>query len=398
MKKYLLLLSLSLILTACSNEEPEVTTESEDSEEVARLKEENEELKRQQVEEAQQEDEDTEKQSTENEETSKDEESSTDSEETEQGSTDRSSLVFDINSPEVQSQLIGTNNGDTEGNFKQNVITVGMSQTEVEEMYGPYDYTLESPYGIVPAVYGNLSVLYSEGAPFGEGSDLSSTDIDPSNNMVYEVHLFANASEDELMNALGEPYDIYNNVDGSKTYHYQGTGDDGGYFNTNAETSITPDGKTIGVIKRNIEDENPDDLTDTVKEDSYFEDQAHTEGFPVQLTEEDDYFIYDSLRGFISRTYLPLLADFYNGQDDEILNVTTGNALQNIQDNKSSGAFENYQNIVGTEISSIEQISENEYSITVTRSYSHSTSDGEQTTQVTYTILDTDGMLKVSGF
>lgn len=403
---YVLILSV-LVLAACgetednSSEEEGVAT-GESTNEMSELEEENEELRRQLEE---QDDEDGDSEATGEAESNgdpsepSDDSESTEAEDNQDDNTEgnRSDLVFDINSSEVLSQLIGTDSGNSEGNFEQDSITIGMSQTEVEEMYGAYDFTLESPYGIVPAVYGNLSVLYSEGAPSGEGEDLSSTDIDPNNNLVLEVHFFANVTEEKLIDALGEPDEIYNIVDGSTTYHYQGTGEDSRYFNTNADTSITPDGEVVGIVKRNIEDENPDDITNSANEGSYFGDEAHTEGFPVTLTEEDDYFIYDTLGNFIFRTYLNSLSDYYNDVDDEILNLTESSALQQVQENKESGYFQDYQSISGG-VLSIEQISENEYSVTVNRTYSHASSNGEETTQVTYTVVDTDDMLKVSNF
>src|SRR5699024_9190325 len=109
---------------------------------------------------------------------------------------------------------------------------------------------------------------------------------------------------------------------------------------------------------------NDDSTSNTANEGSYFGDDAHSEGFPVTLTEEDDYFIYDTLGNFIFRTYLNSLSDYYNEVDDEILNLTEGSAIQQVQENKDSGYFQDYQSISGG-VLSIEQISENEYSITV---------------------------------
>ena len=397
---------MSLVLVACGNEEePEATTENEDSEEVARLKEENEELKRQQAEEKQQEDEDPEEQSVENEETSKDEESSTDSEETEQVSTDRSSLVFDINSPEVQSQLIGTNNGNTEGNFKQDVITVGMSQTEVEEMYGPYDFTFYYQ-GSSPAFYGNLAVVYSELGPHGNGSDGSLSDVNPDNNIVDSIYYYADITEDELIDAFGEPTE---QDDGSKSmnglpfYIYEGETDDGKFYMTTANTFNTPEGERIGLIMRSVFDEDPNSAhenSNASSEGLYFEKFAHTEGFPVTITNEkdnvDDYYIYDTLTNF-TNDYIAYLVSYFNDESDDVINYVTGNALNKINANKASGNFSYHKNYYTTMISII-QTDIDQYEVTLDRTYSHATSDGQQTTQVTYTVLDTSDGLQVIDF
>src|SRR5699024_1753556 len=346
-----------LLLAACgNNEEPSTeeatATKGEDNSEITELEEENEELRRQ-LEEQDEEDgdgeatEETEAGSDDNGTGSSDTAEGTESEDNQDDHTEgnRSDLVFDINSAEVRSQLIGTRGGNPENNFEQNAITLGMSQTEVEEMYGPYDVALESPYGVAPAVYGNLSILYSEGAPFGEGDDLSSPNINPDTNIVMEVHFFANVNEEELINALGEPDEIYNIVDGSKTYHYQGTGEDGRYFNTNADTSLMADGEVIGIIKRNIEDEDPNaenKQSNASAEGLYFEKFAHTEGFPVTITNEkdnvDDYYIYDTLTNF-TNDYIYSLVAYFNDESDSVIDYVNGSALNKIESNKNSGNF-----------------------------------------------------------
>src|SRR5699024_9655802 len=96
------------------------------------MKEENEELKQQQAEQSKEqetEDEQTEEKS----ETSKDEEDSASVDDTDSETSDRSSLNFDIDSPEVQAYINKNDNYDEEGNFIQDAISIGMSQTRSEE-------------------------------------------------------------------------------------------------------------------------------------------------------------------------------------------------------------------------------------------------------------------------
>lgn len=309
-----------------------------------------------------------------------------------------SALLFDINSPEVQSQLLGTSAGNDQGTFEQDVITEGMTQTEVEELYGPYEFTFYSG-GASPAFHGNLGVVYSEGAPYGPGDDGSDSSINPDENYVEHVWYFAHITEEELINALGQP-DQYD--DGSRSmnglphYVYEGEGEDGRYFITGASTYNSPEGQRIGLIKREIFDEDPKEQASSDNGERYFEDY-YTEGFPIELTEEDDYFTYDTLRNFIFKTYLDSLADYYNDENDDVLSILEGNAMDKIQANKASGNFADHQNYPGTTVS-VQQISEREYQITVNRTYSHATSNGQETSQVTYTVLDTNGVLKITDY
>lgn len=407
MKKYILLISMMALIAGCSNEETaDTSSENEDSEEVARLKEENEELKRQQAEQEKE----TEQQEQENDASEDKSDTEPESQENKQenesdknNDNENSSAVnIDINSPEVQNQLITSNDVNNE-NFEQNAIQIGMSQTEVEELYGPYDFTFYSG-GASPAFYGNLAVVYSGLAPYGENNDDTSlSNIDPDTNYVESISYYAGITKEELFEAFGEPTD---QNDGSKTmnglpvYLYEGETESGRYYITGANTINTPEGERVGRIVRSEYDENPNTDNQSASQppsgDRYF-DEYYTEGFPVALTPEKDSYTYETMQGFIFITYLNSLSDYYNDKNEELLFITTGDALEQVQANKASGNFANYK-IAPGQLLSAEQISEREYRVTVERGYSHATSNGEQTTQVTYTIVDTDGMLKVSEF
>lgn len=397
-------LILLLIMTACSNDTENSETGSEESSEES--------SEEKNIENREKDDADT--ANTENQEESEagqSEEESEPADDTEEDKTGKqtaadradqsdssSDLMFDLNSPEVQAQLLGTSAGNEEGTFEQDFITEGMTQTEVEELYGPYEFTFYTG-GASPAFHGNLGVVYSERAPYGPGDDGSDSSINPDENYVEYVWYFAHIESNELINALGKP-DDYNDgsqsMNGLPYYVYEGEGDDGRYYITGASTYNSPDGERIGLIKREIFDEDPKEQASSDNGERYFEDY-YTEGFPVELTEEDDYFTYDTLRNFIFKTYLDNLADYYNDENDDVLSILEGNALDKIQANKASGNFADHQNYPGTTVS-VQQISEREYQITVNRTYSHATSNGQETSQVTYTVLDTNGMLKITNY
>lgn len=400
----MLFLILLLIMTACSNDTENNETASEESSEKS--------SEEKNIDNREEDDADT--TNTENQEESEagqSEEESEPADDTEEDKTGKqtaadradqsdssSDLMFDLNSPEVQAQLLGTSAGNEEGTFEQDFITEGMTQTEVEELYGPYEFTFYTG-GASPAFHGNLGVVYSERAPYGPGDDGSDSSINPDENYVEYVWYFAHIESNELINALGKP-DDYNDgsqsMNGLPYYVYEGEGDDGRYYITGASTYNSPDGERIGLIKREIFDEDPKEQASSDNGERYFEDY-YTEGFPVELTEEDDYFTYDTLRNFIFKTYLDNLADYYNDENDDVLSILEGNALDKIQANKASGNFADHQNYPGTTVS-VQQISEREYQITVNRTYSHATSNGQETSQVTYTVLDTNGMLKITNY
>lgn len=359
-------LILLLIMTACSNDTENNETASEESSE------ENSEEKN--IENSEKDDVDTANiENQEESEAGQSEEESEPADDTEEDKTGKqtaadqadqsgssSDLMFDLNSPEVQAQLLGTSAGNEEGTFEQDFITEGMTQTEVEELYGPYEFTFYTG-GASPAFHGNLGVVYSERAPYGPGDDGSDRSINPDENYVEYVWYYAHIESDELINALGEP-DDYNDgsqsMNGLPHYVYEGEGDDGRYYITGASTYNSPEGERIGLIKREIFDENPKEQASSDNEERYFEDY-YTEGFPIELTEEDDYFTYDTLRNFIFKTYLDSLADYYNDENDDVLSILEGNALDKIQANKASGNFADHQNYPGTTVS-VQQISEKE--------------------------------------
>lgn len=391
MKKYILLLSMMLVITGCSNEDnTEAANESEESEEIARLQEENEELKRQQAEQENEQD-SNEEQDEAGTETTNEDEDSTSIEDTESENNDRSSLIVDINSPEVQAYLNKNGNYDDEGNFIQDAISIGMTQSEVESLYGKHEFIIPSMSAEAAAVYENIAVLYEESGPAEPDNN-----IDPDNNKVSRILYYANITEDELFDSMGTPDEQLTNLANTQNYIYNSSSNEEWASIVLSEWDSS-EGLTIGTVS--VSNENPSSTAEDSKatdSERYF-DEYYTEGFPVTLTPEKDKFTYETMQGFIFKTYLNSLQEYFNNENDGVLEITTGDALNQVQNNKASGAFSNYQNYTG-QVLSAEQISEREYRVTVERSFSHASTDGEETAQITYTIVDTDGMLKVSDF
>ena len=84
-----------------------------------------------------------------------------------------------------------------------------MSQTKVEEIYGPHDtyYQLE---GANLAVYENVGILYSGNFPAGGEGGFS--DLNPDENYVKDVMIYLNLPHQTIVNAYGPPtvdYDEY---------------------------------------------------------------------------------------------------------------------------------------------------------------------------------------------
>ncbi|CAD2071649.1 hypothetical protein [Jeotgalicoccus meleagridis] len=370
MKKYLLLISLSLILTACNTDEPETTSENEESEEIARLKEENEELKKQQGEQSKEqetEDEQTEEKS----ETSKHEEDSASVDDTDSETSDRSSLIFDINSPEVQAYINKNDNYDDQGNFIQDAISIGMSQTEVEDLYGKHDFTMMDP-GSVAAVYENLAVLYSSQMPHGDGSDSTDSSIDPDSNSVEMILYFANITSEELKNALGSPDNQLQNLQGNQNYIYESNG----WGNLIFSETGTPDGTKIGTMRgREVNTANQE----TVNE----EDIPVTEA-PNPDAEIQDRMIYE---GAINE-YLGRLAQYYNydNYDNIYYYLKKGSAAYDkITANKASGNFTGHKT-ENVELVEMTDLGDGTVKLNANRVYSHDNSNGRRIANVDYIV------------
>lgn len=403
--------TLILILSACSDTNGEAASTEIESDSEATDLEKNETLRKELAEkenkelkaeleatEAEKEDSDAEStdKNTKDSNTEK-ENNESDTEETQKNN--RSELYFDLNDENVKNQFIGTEYGNEDGSFKQNVITEGMTQTEVEEKYGAYDFSMHVE-GAAPAIYGNLAVIYSQYYPYGTDGDPARADINPDTNYVQSVYYFADISPDEMIAILGEP-DDYNDgqksMNGLPYYVYSGTSTDGRYYTTGAETINLPRGNTVSIINRGIHDENPYDTETSSNADLYFShDNDESQSYPITLTTEDDSYKYEVFTNYMN-DYVPFLTAYYNGDSDDVLDYVTGNALSKLQENRASDYFADHENF-GVKMISLEQLSLQKYRITIERNYSHVNSSGPATTQITYTVVDGDGHLQITDF
>lgn len=103
-------------------------------------------------------------------------------------------------------------------------LTIGMSQTEVESIYGKHEteYQLE---GANLAIYGNVGVLYSQYFP--ATGDEFSAHINPDENFITDVWIYVNQPHSAILNAYGSPtldyddYELYG--PGEREMIYDGT-------------------------------------------------------------------------------------------------------------------------------------------------------------------------------
>lgn len=381
--------TLTLILSACSGTDDEVaSTEAVSDSEASDLEKENEALRKELAEKENKElkaeleaaeEENSDEQSDEKikkDSNSKKEKNESDTEDTQ--TANRAELYFDLSDESVKNQFIGTEYGNEDGSFEQNAITKGMSQTEVEEKYGAYDFTAYAS-GSAPAYYGNLAVVYSEYAPYGTDGEPARTDIDPDTNYVESVFYYAGISPDEMISILGEP-DDYNDGglshNGLPYYVYHGEGTDGRYYSTGAGTYDFPEGHIINIMKREIFEKDPSD--------------ENAESASVESVDAEYIEAY-------MKNYISALADYYNGDSRDARNYVTGNALSKIDENQASGYFADHEDL-GVIVLDIAEISSDTYSVTIERDYSHANSSGSATTQVTYTITDDDGYMQITDF
>lgn len=105
-------------------------------------------------------------------------------------------------------------------------LTLGMSQTEVENIYGKHEteYQLE---GANLAIYGNVGILYSQSVPASE----LATHINPDENFINDVWIYINEPHSAILNTYGPPtidfddYQLYG--PGDREMIYDGTRNNG---------------------------------------------------------------------------------------------------------------------------------------------------------------------------
>lgn len=352
------------MLTACSNEEPKVTTENEDSEEVARLKEENEELKRQQAEQSKEqetEDEQTEEKS----ETSKDEEDSASVDDTDSETSDRSSLNFDIDSPEVQAYINKNDNYDDEGNFIQDAISIGMTQTDIEALYGTHDFIIPSPSTEAAAIYENIAVIYEERGPYVADTN---SNINPDKNRVKRVLYFPNMTTDAVLNVMGKPDQQLENLMGTQNYIYEGESSNDEWGTVILSEHETPEGLKIGPL-------------------SVSNGELSSNGDNTSNASNDSDIDYEMIEAAVSG-YMYRLEPFYNYDEyPDILQEVQENspAYEKLVANKESGNFADHTTYdVDINLSSI--MENGMVLVDASRLYSHVNSSGQRVSRVHYIV------------
>lgn len=286
---------------------------------------------------------------------------------------------FDIHSDEVQQALFDSGSVKTENlTFSQDVITKGMSQSEVEERYGPYDWIYPG-HGSPVVIYGNLGVNYSEVFPYGTNDEQADEDINPDENIVEDVKFYAGLPYDEVVDALGAPdVDVYETeggpVSGLQLMEY--------VIEDKEESTITgtfwlhdnESGEKI--VDLMTVDEVPDHMEEsTVREPQESED----------VSEDEE----ERMKAFISN-YTDDLTNYYNNDEEDILTFTREESpnYEKISVNKASGNYRNHRTY-DVDVIDIKNNETNEYEVTVTRNYEHISSNGRRTTVVEYTIVNT---------
>lgn len=213
MKQTFLLMLFAVIIAGCGTETAESDTEESVEEAVVdedAVEEETEDntAEEEQDEKSAKEDEDEsdgeslEESEEENTESNQEEDDEQTEEEMAEEETDENQdAVGDSKYIDVLSQLFINEFFSGPDSYVPNEISLGMSQSEIESIYGVHDthYQLE---GANLAIYGNMALLYSEGFPAGDGGF---PDIDPDNNFVTDAMIYMNIPHQTVVNAYGEP-------------------------------------------------------------------------------------------------------------------------------------------------------------------------------------------------
>ncbi|WP_031544147.1 hypothetical protein [Salinicoccus luteus] len=321
---------------------------------------------------------------------STEESTNSENEEEEEGATDepndksnddmsnQNATSFDIHSDEVQQTLFSPSSIEEENlTFSQDVITQGMSRAEVEERYGTYDLISHGHGGPV-VIYGNLGVLYSNPQPFLP-NDQADKNTNPNKNNVEDVFFYAGLPYNEVVEALGEPdVDVYETeggpVSGLQLMEY---------VIEDKETSTV---KGVFWLHDNESGEKIVDTMIAVEEpDSADESTAQQpeESGDIDAEEEERITI------FIDAYIDDLMAYYNNGNEDILLSTReTSPNYEKISANRVSGNYRNHETYE-LNIKNITPAGGSAYEVTVSREYSHATSNGRRITEVEYSIVNT---------
>ncbi|WP_271396529.1 hypothetical protein [Salinicoccus roseus] len=286
---------------------------------------------------------------------------------------------FDIHSDEVQQALFSPSSVEEENlTFSQDVITQGMSRSEVEERYGTYD--LIYPGGGAPVViYGNLGVVYSDSRPFIPSKDPGDENTNPDENNVQDVFFYAGLSYNKVVEALGAPdVDVYETeggpVGGVQRMEYVIEDKEN---STVKGVFVLHDNKAgEEIVGRMMTIEEPDDADESTA-------QQPEESEDIDIEEEERITIF--INGYIDD-----LMDYFNNGSEDIL-MHTRETSPNYEKISANKASENYRNHETYElnINNITPAGGSAYEVTVSREYSHATSNGRSITEVEYSMVNT---------
>lgn len=306
-------------------------------------------------------------------------ESSEESANSENQKDGKNATLFDIHSDEVKKILFSSNSvKENHLTFSQDVITQGMSQTEVEEHYGTYDLIYQGHGGPV-VIYGNLGVNYSKTLPYGTNDEQADKDINPDKNIVEDVKFYAGLPYDEVVDALGAPdVDVYETkggpMSGLQLMEY--------VIEDKKNSTIT------GTFWLH-DNESGEKIVDLMTVDEVPDDAEDITAYHSKEAEDIDSKNKERLELFING-YIEDLMGYYNNGDKDILSRTreTSPNYKKISTNNASRNYINHETYE-LDIIDIKAVEENVYEITVSREYSHATSNGRNITEVEYSIVET---------
>lgn len=359
-----------MVLTACSNEEPEVTTENEESEEVARLKEENEELKRQQDEQENDAEHEDSKEST--------KDDITNNQETSESSDEKQ---------ETSSNTPLVSNDD--------YVNKILNQTDYISKYPQANTTDTEQYSMLVEEYiYRLAGYYNSGQKHAKDVFYYLEEGSTPYNTVIENQESGNFANYEIEEVLA--YQVFDIGDGNvivdtyRTYTHANTN---GVQGSDVTYIMNKDSyKVLGWIETDTYDISEDGhkhgtygLTSygDEQEDSNEEDVPATE-VPNPDAEIQDRKIYE---GAINE-YLGRLAQYYNydNYDNIYYYLKKGSAAYDkITANKASGNFTGH-NTENVELVEMTDLSDGTVKLNVNRVYSHDSSDGRRIANVDYVV------------
>ena len=286
---------------------------------------------------------------------------------------------FDVNSETVQQELFNLDQTEDSLSFSQDVITEGMTQTEVENLYGEYDLIYPG-HGIPIIIYGNLGVRYSESFT----DEAEEENVNPDENTVEDVFYFADTPYDEVISALGEPdTDVYETTEGPVggillMEYFLEEGDNStfkGQFNLHEDDN----GELIVDLFQIIEEPNDGEMLEPEDNQEYEVSELDVE----RMT-------------FFIETYIDSLMNYYNnGDSDQLLTMTREESpnFWSLEENQESGNFSDHETY-NIEILDVEK-TRSGFLVTVEREYSHASSNGRETTEVVYNIIDSSQGFRV---